>query len=127
MVEFADMQQMAVVRQKLVIKANELIFPSINVRTENSARPNLGEQLDDIANKNLKQEIQFSKDKGVRVQIDSRKLSFMATNFSVGYDKDQVEKTCLESNPAIFCGFNCNFKENVKISDIHVKGFAPFL
>ena len=111
--EFEDLQQVAISKQKLIMQKSELIFPSIKIVTLNSNRSNLAEILDSIANNNQQSEVEFLKEKSFRHSLDSKKLIFAAKKFPVGYQKNLIENLIQEKNPAIFCGFNCNFKGSI--------------
>lgn len=131
-IEFDEIRQVAVSKEKLIIKGNQLIFPSVNVVTQNVSRSNLAQQLDALANagpggkKIDKKYLQFLKDKACRVALDRQKLSVAAFKFPVGYNQKQVDEVLKTQNPALVCGFYCHWKEEVELADIHVKGYAPF-
>ena len=78
------MRKFAVVKQKLIVKADELLIPSFDIITKNSPRKNFDKQLDGIAKKLRQKEEQCMKDKAVRVQLDRKKIGISAIKFPVG-------------------------------------------
>ena len=83
-IEFEDLRQYAVVKKKLIIKANELHFPNFNIKTINTARSGFDSFLDHIADKHRQRQVQWLKDKAVRVQLERTKIVLSAIKFPVG-------------------------------------------
>ena len=50
-VEFEELRKFAVVRQKLIVRPEELILPTFDIKTKNLPRENFDKQLDAIAAK----------------------------------------------------------------------------
>ena len=83
-IEFEDLRKFAVVKQKLIVRAEELLIPSFNIKTRNTPRKDFDKQLDGIAKKIRQKEDQLMKDKAVRVQLDRKKIGISAIRFPVG-------------------------------------------
>ena len=82
-VEFEELRQFAVVRQKLIVRPDELLFPTFDIKTQNSPRPGFDKQLDAIAYKLRQKEDKLLRDKAVRVQLDRKKIIISAIKFPV--------------------------------------------
>merc|ERR1712223_2274222 len=61
-VEFEELRQFAVVRQKLIVRPDELLFPTFDIKTQNSPRPGFDKQLDAIAYKLRQKEDKLLRD-----------------------------------------------------------------
>ena len=71
-------------RQKLIVRPEELILPTFDIKTKNIPRENFDKQLDAIASKVRHKEDQLFRDKAVRVQLDRKKIIISAVIFPVG-------------------------------------------
>ena len=82
--DFAELQQFAIQKQKLVISAEKLVFPTHKLQTVNAVRPGLQEQMDNLAilERNIKDQVH--KNRNVRVELNAKKLNFVTTLFGVG-------------------------------------------
>ena len=83
-VDFEELRKFAVVRQKLIVRPEELILPTFDIKTKNIPRENFDKQLDAIASKVRHKEDQLFRDKAVRVQLDRKKIIISAVIFPVG-------------------------------------------
>ena len=83
-VDFEELRKFAVVRQKLIVRPEELILPTFDIKTKNLPRENFDKQLDAIAAKVRHKEDQLFRDKAVRVQLDRKKIIISAVIFPVG-------------------------------------------
>ena len=71
-------------RQKLIVRPEELILPTFDIKTKNIPRENFDKQLDAIAAKVRHKEDQLFRDNAVRVQLDRKKIIISAVIFPVG-------------------------------------------
>jgi len=89
-IEFEDLRKFAVVKQKLIVRAEELLIPSFNIKTRNIPRKDFDKQLDGIAKKIRQKEDQLMKDKAVRVQLDRKRLVFLPSDFQLLMMKNRL-------------------------------------
>ena len=67
-----------------IVRPEELILPTFDIKTKNLPRENFDKQLDAIAAKVRHKEDQLFRDKAVRVQLDRKKIIISAVIFPVG-------------------------------------------